>query len=193
MRSSLGGKGLFSRKDLPAGYEIDYYGEYFASIDELIEAGQDDSQYIIGGRKRNGDYHAVVNGQSVPDQFAIYANHQPNRKANAQLVYDKDRYLDGGKHGQSTRGQHVLVLKHPIAAGVEITADYGSTYGYEVQGFSRSGHSTAVRNLESRNPKRKSIHFSTVPTDVKYRPISDENNYKRYPYKIRNDHTRHEQ
>ena len=43
MRSSLGGKGLFSRKDLPAGYEIDYYGEYFASIDELIEAGQDDS------------------------------------------------------------------------------------------------------------------------------------------------------
>ena len=83
MRSPLGGTGLFTRKHLPAGYEIDYYGEYFASIDELIEAGQDESQYVIGERKRNGDYHVVVNGKSVPKQFAIYANHQPNRKAGA--------------------------------------------------------------------------------------------------------------
>ena len=61
------------------------YGEYFASIDELIEAGQDESQYVIGERKRNGDYHVVVNGKSVPKQFAIYANHQPSRKANNAL------------------------------------------------------------------------------------------------------------
>ena len=39
-----------------------------------------------------------------------------------KLVYDKDRYLDGDKYGQSTRGQHVLVLKHPIG-GVEVMTD----------------------------------------------------------------------
>eukprot|EP01047_Picozoa_sp_COSAG01_P044958 COSAG01_NODE_4107_length_5341_cov_235.805990_3_plen_389_part_00 len=184
LRSPLGGTGLFSRKHLPAGYEIDYYGEYFASIDELIEAGQDESQYVIGERKRNGDYRVVVNGKSVPKQFAIYANHQPNRKANARLVWDKDRYLDGGEHGQSTRGQHALQLKHPIGPGVEITVDYGPTYGYDVQGFSRSGYSTAAYTTDSGNSRRGGISFATTtPTHVRNRPISDEFNYRRYPYK----------
>ena len=164
-------------------YEIDYYGEYFASIDELIEAGQDESQYVIGERKRNGDYHVVVNGKSVPKQFAIYANHQPSRKANARLVWDKDRYLDGGKYGRSTRGQHALQLKHPIGPGVEITADYGPTYGYDVQGFSRSGHSTAAYTTDSGNSRRGGISFITTPTHVRHRPIDDEIKYRRYPYK----------
>eukprot|EP01049_Picozoa_sp_SAG25_P014158 SAG25_NODE_2412_length_1631_cov_18.496084_2_plen_141_part_01 len=104
---------------------------------------------MIGERKRNGEYHVVVNGISVSRQFAIYANHQPNRTANARLVWDRDRYLDGGKYGQSPRGQHVLILKHPIGPGVEITADYGPSYGYDVQGFSRSGHTTAAYTTDS--------------------------------------------
>ena len=152
-------------------------------IDELIEAGQDESQYVIGERKRNGDYHVVVNGKSVPKQFAIYANHQPSRKANARLVWDKDRYLDGGKYGRSTRGQHVLQLKHPIGPGVEITVDYGPTYGYDVQGFSRSGHSTAACTTNSSNPGRASVNFVTSPTDVRTYRINDSNVMRRYPYR----------
>lgn len=124
-----------------------------------------------------------MNGISVSRQFAIYANHQPNRTANARLVWDRDRYLDGGKYGQSPRGQHVLILKHPIGPGVEITADYGPSYGYDVQGFSRSGHTTAAYTTDSDISGRGNINFNTTPTAVRYRPISDENTYRRFPYK----------
>ena len=89
----------------------------------------------------------------------------------------------GGKYGRSTRGQHVLQLKHPIGPGVEITADYGPTYGYDVQGFSRSGHSTAACTTNSSNPGRASVNFVTSPTDVRTYRINDSNVMRRYPYR----------
>ena len=98
-------------------------------------------------------------------------------------VNPRDRYLDGGKYGRSTRGQHVLQLKHPIGPGVEITADYGPTYGYDVQGFSRSGHSTAAHTTNSSNPGRASVSFVTTPTDVRTYRINDYNVMRRYPYR----------
>ena len=101
----------------------------------------------------------------------------------SRLVWDKDRYLDGGEYGRSTRGQHALQLKHPIGPGVEITADYGPTYGYDVQGFSRSGRSTAAYTTDSGNSRRGGISFNTTPTHVRHRPIDDEIKYRRYPYK----------
>ena len=64
MRSSLGGKGLFARRNLPIGYEIDYYGEFFDSVEALERAGQGESQYVIGCGKRN-NYTVLVNGDST--------------------------------------------------------------------------------------------------------------------------------
>jgi hypothetical protein len=65
----------------------------------------------------------------------------------------------------------------------EITADYGPSYGYDVQGFSRSGHTTAAYTTDSDISGRGNINFNTTPTAVRYRPISDENTYRRFPYK----------
>ena len=80
-----------------------------------------------------------MNGIQVPKQFAIYANHQPKATANAELLWDSDCYLDGGIHGQSTRGQHKLQLLRPVGPGEEITADYGPHYSYQAHGFRRNG------------------------------------------------------
>ena len=132
MRSSLGGKGLFARRNLPIGYEIDYYGEFFDSVEALEQANQGESQYVIGCGRRN-NYTVLVNGERVPTQFAIYANHQPRKKANAILAWDTDRY-----YGSTPVGQPVLMLTKPVAPGDEITVDYGPNFAYLKHGFSRN-------------------------------------------------------
>jgi hypothetical protein len=132
MRSSLGGKGLFARRNLPIGYEIDYYGEFFDSVEALEQANQGESQYVIGCGKRN-NYTVLVNGERVPTQFAIYANHQPRKKANAILAWDTDRY-----YGSTPVGQPVLMLTKPVAPGDEVTVDYGPNFAYQKHGFSRN-------------------------------------------------------
>ena len=157
------------------------YGEYFDNFEELKAAGQDESQYVIGDRKG-----MVVNGISVPKQFAIYANHQPSNRANAVLQWDADRYLDGGKHGRSPRGQHVLILKHQIDPGVEITADYGPSYSYQAHGFRRNG-STAAAHVETMpvpiSQRPKQVGFDTKPSTLRQYNIDTDHNMRRYPYK----------
>jgi hypothetical protein len=57
------------------------------SVEALEQAGQGESQYVIGYGKRN-NYTVLVNGERVSTQFAIYANHQPRKKTNAVLAWD---------------------------------------------------------------------------------------------------------
>ena len=87
---------------------------------------------MIGCGKRN-NYTVLVNGERVPTQFAIYANHQPRKKANATLAWDTDRY-----YGSTPVGQPVLMLTNPVAPGDEITVDYGPNFAYQKHGFSRN-------------------------------------------------------
>lgn len=91
-------------------------------------------------------------------------NHRPNKHANAVLQWDHDRYLHGGQHGQSPRGQHVLILKDDIDPGVEITVDYGPTFSYEAHGFSRHQESRPG----SPQGTRRRVHFKESP---RVRPI----------------------
>ena len=95
----------------------------------------------------------------IPQQFAIYANHRPNKHANAVLQWDHDRYLYGGQRGQSPRGQHVLILKDDIDPGVEITADYGPTFSYEAHGFSRHQESRPGSPQDT----RRRVHSKESP------------------------------
>ena len=103
---------------------------------------------MIGDGKRD-KFTVLVDGAPIPDQFAIYANHQPRRKANAILTWDKDRY-----YGRTPVGQPVLMLTKSVAVGEEITADYGPYYGYKNHGFRRDsvgnvGKSTSVPAKEA--------------------------------------------
>jgi hypothetical protein len=125
--AALGGQGLFARRVLPKGYTIDYFGQYFNSVDDLEDSGRGSSPYVIGKGKKN-QYSLLVDGGVIPQQFAIYANHQSNKRANAILAWDSDRYLPG---------QPLLDLKRQVMPGEEITVDYGPYFGYKKQGFRR--------------------------------------------------------
>ena len=61
-------------------------------------------------------------------QYATMANHRPPDEANAELGWDPD-------FGEP--GQPFLCLLRDVAAGEEITADYGPWYTYQRHGFSR--------------------------------------------------------
>jgi hypothetical protein len=89
------------------------------TVAELEAAGRDTSQYVIGTGKRN-KYTAIVDGEAIPQQYAIYANHRPRGQTNAKLTWDHDRY-----HGRATAGQPVLMLTKPVDQDQEITVDYG--------------------------------------------------------------------
>ena len=145
MRSPLGGRGLFARRHLPSGYEVDYYGEFFDSVEALEKSGQGESQYVIG-RGKGKSYSTLVNGERVSRQFAIYANHQPGTKANAKLTWDNDRYI-----GRSPRGQPVLMLTAPADPGDEITVDYGPHFAYKKHGFSRDSVATRKSRATDRS------------------------------------------
>ena len=145
MRSPLGGRGLFARRHLPSGYEVDYYGEFFDSVEALEKSGQGESQYVIG-RGKGKSYSTLVNGERVSRQFAIYANHQPGTKANAKLTWDNDRYI-----GRSPRGQPVLMLTAPVDPGDEITVDYGPHFAYKKHGFSRDSAATRKSRATDRS------------------------------------------
>ena len=69
------------------------------------------------------DSNIVVTGE-----YAIMANHRPPDEANAELGWDPD-------FGEP--GQPFLCLLRDVAAGEEITADYGPWYTYQRHGFSR--------------------------------------------------------
>jgi hypothetical protein len=131
--SPIAEKGLFARRKLPAGHEIEYFGEFFDSTTAIKEAGQDDSAYLIGNGNGDDDEQVIVNGIAIPEQHAIYANHQPEKYANCRLFWDKDRY-----QGRSNIGQPVLITKRQIQTGEELTADYGPHYAYEKHGMVRS-------------------------------------------------------
>ena len=60
--SPIAMKGLFARRKLPAGHEIEYFGEFFDSTTALKEAGQDDSAYLIGDSNGDDEEQVVVNG-----------------------------------------------------------------------------------------------------------------------------------
>ena len=138
--SQIAKKGLFARRAVPAGYEIDYYGEYFASMDDLRAAGHGDSAYVMGNYKCTGRDDegrkiytgVVVNGIAIPQQFAIYANHQPSTCANAKFHWDDERYL-----GRCATGQPVLIITRSLRPGEEITADYGPLFDYDRHNFRR--------------------------------------------------------
>ena len=135
--------GLFARCDLPAGKEEEYHGEYFESKEALEQAGRDKSAYVIG---KKDNYTAVVDGAAILHQYAIYANHTPKERANAQLTWDNDRY-----HGRSSVGQPVPKLIKPVAAGQGITVDYGPWYAYRFHGFVRRALCPDVAPTRSNN------------------------------------------
>jgi hypothetical protein len=146
--SQIAEKGLFARKTVSAGYEIDYYGEYFPSMDDLRAAGHGDSAYVMGnykctGRDQDGGKiytGVVVNGIAIPEQFAIYANHQPGACANARFHWDEERYL-----GRCTTGQPVLIITRTLRPGEEVTADYGPLFDYARHHFRRRDRHVPVR------------------------------------------------
>jgi len=69
-------------------------------------------EYVIA----SDDDSAHVDGDVVRPQFAIMANHTPDHIANAELLWDP---------GYGEYGQPFLRLKRYVAAGEEITVDYG--------------------------------------------------------------------
>jgi ketosteroid isomerase-like protein len=65
-------------------------------MEALRAAGRGDSAYVMGnykctGRDQDGGKiytGVVVNGIAIPEQFAIYANHQPGACANARFHWE---------------------------------------------------------------------------------------------------------
>jgi hypothetical protein len=94
-------------------------------MEALRAAGRGDSAYVMGnykctGRDQDGGKiytGVVVNGIAIPEQFAIYANHQPGACANARFHWDEEHYL-----GRCTTGQSVLI----VTPGPDIETGGGS-------------------------------------------------------------------
>ena len=75
-----------------------------------------------------GGEHGHTDG-APPYNLAKYANHRPKQQANAMLGYEPNY----GAVGQPT----LTIKEQGVAAGEEITVDYGPRYAYNQHGFDR--------------------------------------------------------
>jgi hypothetical protein len=126
------GKGLYAARDLQAGWELFYCGRYYATWAHLVAAGRNTGQYTIA----EGRNEPHFDGEHVPYNLAKYANHRPKQQANAMLGYEPNY----GAVGQPT----LTIKEQGVAAGEEITVDYGPRYAYNQHGFDRYAPSTGA-------------------------------------------------
>ena len=116
-----GQDGLFAKHRLPQDFEIMYFGKYYPSSEAVLAANLEDDRYVFAKANHHFD------GLSIPEQFAIKANHQ-RRKNNAKLNWNSH-------YGEI--GQPSIVTTRTIKPGEEITVDYGPHYDYKKNRFQR--------------------------------------------------------
>eukprot|EP01049_Picozoa_sp_SAG25_P002029 SAG25_NODE_100_length_15542_cov_15.293337_6_plen_193_part_00 len=132
---------------MPIGYEIDYYGEFFDSVEALEQAGQGESQYVIGYGKRN-NYTVLVNGERVSTQFArvpvLDATGQQQTDADGKLMWIDNKYK-------------AKMLGHVTTADADTMVDLRQRMGHATKEFLKGLHLWKHTRI-SRKSKLRMFH-----------------------------------